>query len=111
MSIIERGQSFIQELTELNNSAFSRYFEIQREAVETFVEANRTRFDALREVKGVEDFVNVQRDYFAALQSNVTESWEKQGQLARENMEATNKMVRELFQAEEEEAAVAAAEA
>src|SRR4029453_13226681 len=98
MNPIERGQNFVKELNDLNVNAFSKYFEIQRNAVEQYVDANRSRFAALREVKDIEGFVNAQREYFAAVQKNVTTSIEKQVELARSNFEATGKLVRDLFQ-------------
>ena len=98
MNPIERGQAFVKELNELNVSAFTKYFEIQREALEQYVDANRSRFAALRDAKDVGGFVNVQRDYYAAVQKNVTTAIEKQVELARTNFEATGKLVRDLFQ-------------
>ena len=111
MSVIERGQSFVKDVNELNTSAFSKYFEIQREAIETFVEANRTRFAALREVKGVNDVVEAQREYYAAVQKNVQDSVKKQTELARDNFENTSKLVKSLFNQDAEEAPVEEASA
>jgi len=101
MSVIERSQSFVKEMNELNVKAVTKYFEIQREAVEQYVSANRARFDALREVKGLEDFVAAQREYYAAIQKNVADSVKKQADLVRENFTTSGKLVRELFNREE----------
>jgi len=101
MSVIERGQSFVKEINELNVNAFTKYFEIQREALEQYVGANRQRFEALREVKGFEDFINAQREYYSAVQKNVADSIQKQADLVRENLTTTGKLVRELFNREE----------
>src|SRR4030095_134908 len=100
MNAIERGENFVKELNDLNVNAFTKYFEIQRAALEQYVDANRNRFAALRDVKDVESFVNAQRDYYAAVQKNVTTAIEKQVDLARSNFEATGKLVRDLFQPE-----------
>jgi hypothetical protein len=97
MSVIERSQSFVKDLNELNVKAVTKYFEIQREAIEQFVGANRARFTALREVKGLEDLVTAQREYYAAVQKNVADSVKKQADLVRENFETSGKLVRELF--------------
>jgi hypothetical protein len=97
MSLIERSQSFVKEMNEMNVNAVTKYFEIQREAVEQFVGANRARFSALREVKGLEDFVTAQREYYAAVQKNVADSVKKQADLVRENFTTSGKLVRELF--------------
>lgn len=103
MSVLERGQSFVKDLNELNTNAVSKYFEIQREAIESYVEANRTRFAALREVKGVNDFVEAQREYYAAVQKNVQDSLKAQADLARDNFETTQQLVKDLFNQESEE--------
>jgi hypothetical protein len=97
MSVIERSQSFVKEMNELNVKAVTQYFEIQREAVEQFVGANRARFTALREVKGLEDVISAQREYYAAVQKNVADSVKKQADLVRENFTTGSKLVRELF--------------
>jgi Phasin protein len=102
MSVIERGQSFVKEINELNVNAVSKYFEIQREALEQFVGANRQRFAALRDVKGLEDLVTAQREYYSAVQKNVADSIKKQAELVRDNVTTTGKLVRELFNREEE---------
>jgi len=101
MSVIERSQSFVKELNELNVKSVTKYFEIQREAVEQYVSANRARFDALREVKGLEDLIAAQREYYAAIQKNVADSVKKQADLVRENFTTSGKLVRELFNREE----------
>jgi len=100
-SVIERGQTFVKELNELNVSAVTKYFEIQRDAMEQFVGANRQRFAALREVKGLEDLIAAQREYYATVQKNVADSFKKQAELVRDNVTTTGKLVRELFSGEE----------
>jgi hypothetical protein len=97
MSVIERSQSFVKEMNELNVKAVTKYFEIQREAIEQYVGANRARFTALREVKGLEDVIAAQREYYAAVQKNVTDNVKKQADLVRENFTTSGKLVRELF--------------
>ena len=101
MSVIERSQSFVKEMNELNVKSVTKYFEIQREAVEQYVSANRARFDALREVIGLEDFIAAQREYYAAVQKNVADSVKKQADLVRENFTTSGKLIRELFNREE----------
>ncbi len=97
MSVIERGQSFVKELNELNVSGVSEYFKIQREALEGLVEANRERFAALREIKGLSDIVSVERDFYAAVQKGFSSTVEKQSDLAKENWQTTGQLVRSLF--------------
>jgi hypothetical protein len=101
MNVLERGQSFVKELNELNVKSVTKYFEIQREAIEQFVGANRARFEALRDIKGVEDLISAQREYYAAVQKNVADSVKKQTDLVRENLTTSGKLVRELFNREE----------
>jgi len=105
MSVIERGQTFVKELNELNVKSVTKYFEIQRETIEQYVSANRARFAALREVKGLEDLIAAQREYYSAVQKNVADSVKKQADLVRENVTTSGKLVRELFNREEATAA------
>ncbi|HTO59426.1 MAG TPA: phasin family protein [Pseudomonadales bacterium] len=105
MSVIERGQTFVKEMNELNVKSVTKYFEIQREAIEQYVSANRARFAALREVKGLEDLISAQREYYSAVQKNVADSVKKQADLVRENVTTSGKLVRELFNREEATAA------
>jgi Phasin protein len=100
-SVIERGQTFVKELNELNVNAVTKYFEIQRDALEQYVGANRQRFAALREVKGLEDVIAAQREYYAAVQKNVADSFKKQAELVRDNVTTTGKLVRELIGGEQ----------
>ena len=100
MSLIERSQSFVKAMNELNVNAVTKYFEIQREAVELYVSANRARFSALRDVKGVDDFVNAQREYYTTVQKSVADSVKKQVELVRDNLTTSGKLVRELFNAD-----------
>ncbi len=101
MNVLERGQSFVKELNEMNVKSVTKYFEIQREAIEQYVGANRTRFAALRDVKGLEDLIAAQREYYAAIQKNVADSVKKQTDLVRENLSTSGKLVRELLGREE----------
>ena len=101
MSVIERSQSFVKDMNELNVQSVTKYFEIQREAIEQYVSANRARFEALREVKGLEDLIAAQREYYAAIQKNVADSVKKQADLVRDNFTTSGKLIRELFNREE----------
>jgi len=101
MTVLERGQSFVKEMNELNVKSVTKYFEIQREAIEQYVGANRTRFAALREVKGLEDLIAAQREYYSAIQKNVADSVKKQADLVRDNLSESGKLVRQLFGQEE----------
>ncbi len=101
MSVIERSQSFVKDMNDMNVKSVTKYFEIQREAIEQYVGANRDRFNALREVKGLEDLVTAQREYYTAVQKNVADSFKKQADLVRDNFTTGGKLVRELFNRED----------
>ena len=51
-------------------------------------------------MKGLEDLVTAQREYYAAVQKNVADSVKKQTDLVRENFTTSGKLVRELFNRE-----------
>jgi len=93
MSVLERGQSYLKEVGELNREVASKYFEIQKESIESFVQANRDRFAALRDIKSLDDFVESERKFYAAVRDSVTDSVKKQIDLVRHNFETS----RDLF--------------
>jgi len=96
MSAIERGQTFLKEVGDLNREVASKYFEIQKESFETFFKANRDRFAALREIKSLNDLVESERRFYTAVRENVTESVKKQVELARHNFETSRDLLLEL---------------
>ena len=96
MSVLERGQSYLKDVGELNREVASKYFEIQKESVESFVQANRDRFAALREIKGLNDLVESERKFYAAVRDSVTESVKKQFELARHNFESSRDLLLQL---------------
>jgi hypothetical protein len=96
MSVIERGQNFLKDVGELNREVASKYFEIQKESVESFIQANRDRFAALRDIKSVNDLVESERRFYAAVRDNVTSSVKKQFDLARHNFESSRDLMLEL---------------
>jgi len=96
MSVLERGQNFLKDVGELNREVASKYFEIQKESVESFIQANRDRFAALREIKSVNDLVESERRFYTAVRENVTGSIKKQFDLARHNFESSRDLMLEL---------------
>jgi hypothetical protein len=108
MTVIERGQSFLKEVGELNREVASKYFEIQKDSFESFLQANRDRFAALRDIKSLNDFVESERQFYTAVRENVTTSIKKQFDLARHNFESSRDLVLELVGQKPSEKATAA---
>jgi hypothetical protein len=96
MTAIERGQNFLKDIGELNREVASKYFEIQKDSFESFIQANRDRFAALRDMKSLNDLVESERHFYAAVRENVTSSIKKQFDLARHNFESSRDLVLEL---------------
>jgi len=103
MSVLERGQSYLKDVGELNREVASKFFEIQKESLESFVQANRDRFAALREIKSLNDLVESEQKFYAAVRDNVTESVKKQFELARHNFESTRDLLLQLVGQQPEE--------
>ena len=97
MSVLERGQSYLKDVGELNREVASKYFEIQKESLESFVQANRDRFAALRDIKSLDDLVESERKFYAAVRDSVTDSVKKQIELARHNFESSRDLFMTLF--------------
>ena len=97
MTALERGESFVRDIAELNTNMVSECLEVQRESFETLLEAGRHWFAALRQVQDLSDVVEAQREYYAAVQENAQDSFERREHLVRQSVEAAQQLIRRLF--------------
>ena len=96
MNILERSQEFATNIVDLNKSAVTGHYGIQKKSAVSAYETSRERFVALREVKNLEGFVNVQRDFYSAMQKNVQSVLRDQYSFARENLDSAGQLVKQL---------------
>lgn len=97
MNVLERGQDFVKDIAEVNRHALSEYVDIQKDTFKKYVEANRERFAALREVKDINAFLDTQKHYYSTVQSSLKTSVRRQADLARHNFESTRDLVKNLI--------------
>ena len=94
MNVIERSQEFASNLVELNRAAIKGHYGIQRKSVVSAFENSRDRFAALREVKDFAGVIGAQRDFYSAMQKNVSGVVRDQYSFARENLDNAGQLVR-----------------
>ena len=111
MSIIEKQVELGRTLFQINMSTTRSFFEIQRDNVEKYIELNRSYADSLPEVKGVGDFISLQRDYSESLWSGFRESVQVQTDLVKEALEDSGVAVKSAFVSESDAEEVKAEEA
>jgi len=94
MNVLERSQEFASNIVELNKTAIKGHFGIQRKSVISAFEDSRDRFAALREVKNFDGVIGAQRDFYTAMQKNVSGVVREQYSFARENLDSAGQLVR-----------------
>lgn len=103
MNIIERQAELSRSLFEINSNTLKDYASLQRNNIETWFETNKAFGEKLPEVKGVSDFVELQREYGEVLWSNMRQAVESQGELMRTAFEETSEALRVAFAPESKE--------
>ena len=94
MKVLERSQELANNIVELNKSAIKGHYGIQKKSVISAYEDSRERFAALREVKGISGVIGAQREYYSAMQKNVTGVVRDQVTFARENLDSAGQLLR-----------------
>jgi len=94
MNVLERSQEFASNITELNKAAIKGHYGIQKKSVISAFEDSRDRFAALREVKDIAGVISAQREFYSAMQKNVSGVVRDQYSFARENLNSAGQLVR-----------------
>lgn len=95
MNVLERSQEFAAGMVELNKSAFTGHYGIQKESVVSAIEANRTRFAALREASNLNGVIDAQRGFYSAMQKNVSSLVREQFTFAKENVGNASELLKQ----------------
>ena len=111
MSRMEKGMQLGRNLFDLNNNTWIKIAELSAENFKKYIELNQSYVEKLPEVRDVSTFVELQRDYGQNLWEGVQSDLKARGEIVREAVENTGGLVREVFNAETEEAAPEAAAA
>lgn len=97
MNMIEKQAELGRSLYEINTSVLKELAMLQRKNVETYFETNRSFGEKLPEVKSVEDFMALQREYGESLWTNARSAVETQGEIVRSAFEETASALRTAF--------------
>ena len=103
MNIIEKQIHLGRELMELNASWFRKIAEFDTDNVKKFVEFNQDFAGRLPEVKDVQSFVELQREYGERLWEGTQEAVKGRGELLKEAVEENGSTLRKVFSQEEAE--------
>ena len=97
MNIMEKQAELGKSLFEINANILKELAALQRENIETYFETNRAFGEKLPEVKGISDFVELQREYGETLWGNVRKAVESQNDILRAAFEETSEAMRVAF--------------
>ncbi|HKI73905.1 MAG TPA: phasin family protein [Pseudomonadales bacterium] len=103
MNIMEKQAELGRSLFEINTNTLKELAALQRENVEGYFETNRNFGERLPEIKGMSDFVELQREYGETLWNNVRKAVESQNEIIRSAFEETSEAVKVAFTPEAEE--------
>ena len=113
MNPFERQMQLGRELMELNAQWFQKIAEFDTANFQKYVEYNQEMASRLPEVRDVQSFTELQREYGETLWNATQEAFKARGELVREAVEANGEAVKSAFNTEEvkEEAPAAKKEA
>ena len=109
MNIIEKQAELGRSLYEINANTFKELAALQRENFESYIETNRTFGEKLPAIKGISEFVELQREYGETLWNNARKAVESQNDILRSAFEDTSEAMRAAFTIEERAASKAKA--
>ena len=104
MNMIERQMRLGRDLMELNVEWFRKFAEYDVENVRKFVEFNQEFAGRLPEVRDVQSFVELQREYGQQLWNGTQEAFQGRVEMMREAAEHTGETFRAAWNTEEGEA-------
>lgn len=108
MNPIERQMQLGRDLMELNAEWFRKIAEYDTENFQKYVEINQEFATRLPEVRDVQSFVELQREYGEHLWKNTQEVMKTRGEMLREAFEANAGRVRDAYTNNVDDVAAAA---
>jgi len=100
MNVFENQSKLGRELFEINTQAVRRMAELAGEDMQKFFETNQNFASRLPEVKDINGFFELQREYGEALYSEVSERLQTRGEVIREAVERGGEVLRGAFNPE-----------
>lgn len=110
MNPLEKQFEIGRELVELNTQWFKKIAEFDVQNVQKYVELNQSFAQRLPEVKDVESFVGLQREYGETLWNGAQEVMRARGELVREVASANGEVLKSVYAPAEETKAEAKVE-
>ena len=101
MNMIEKQMQMSRELMELNADWFRKLAEFDAENVRKLVEFNQDFAGRLPEIKDVQSFFELQREYGERLWEGTQEAFKSRGEMLKEAVEDNGAVVRKAFSQEE----------
>ena len=108
MNAFEKQMQLGRELMELNAQWFSKIAEFDSENLKKYVGLNQEFAAKLPEVRDVQSFVELQRQYGENLWSSTQEAFQTRGELLKGAVEANGELVKKAISPAEEEVKPAA---
>ena len=102
MNPFERQMQLGRELMELNTQWFQKIAEFDASNFQKYVEYNQEMASRLPEVRDVQSFTELQREYGETLWNATQEAFKARGELLREAVEANGEAVKSAFNTEVE---------
>ena len=103
MNPFEQQMKLARDLMELNAEWFRKLAEFDSKNLGNYVQFNQDFASKLPEVKDIQGFVDLQREYGEQLWNNTQEVLQNRGELLREAFSAGNDTIRQAFAPEAEE--------
>ena len=101
MNPMEKQMELGRELMELNSEWFRKLTELDSENFSKYVEMNQEFATKLPEVKDLQGFMDLQREYGEHLWSSTQEAMQTRGKLVQEAVDANGEAFRKAFGGEE----------
>lgn len=100
MDQLEKQLKLARDLMELNTESFRKIADFDSKSFNSWVELNRDFVSRLPDVKDVEGFIGLQREYGEKLWNSSQDAVKARGDLLREVYEDSNAKIRSAFRSE-----------
>ena len=103
MNPIEQQMKLGRDLMELNSDWFRKLAEFDSKSFSDYIQFNQDFVGRLPEVKDIQGFVDLQREYGEQLWNGAQETLKTRGEMLRDAFNANNETIRKAFSPEAEE--------
>lgn len=103
MNPIEQQMKLGRDLMELNSDWFRKLAEFDSKSFSDYIQFNQDFAGRLPEVKDIQGFVDLQREYGEQLWNGAQETLKTRGEMLRDAFNANNETIRKAFSPEAEE--------